>query len=161
MPGLRNSAITALFAQEDSNEKRSRHASRDSAASSTNEEVRRIVERAGDGWNGGLIGDDLVTTDTTSRTEFLEFVISNMRKGQRIVLQRDGHRFVKVVQSGTSKTPVRVEAPNLRRVTVTRCIAHLGVVVVDSQNAIRLSSGFQQPERHDAHATSYSSQRGC
>ncbi|KAK6018384.1 MH1 domain protein [Ostertagia ostertagi] len=79
--------------EEDSNEKRSRHASRDSAASSTNEEVRRIVERAGDGWNGGLIGDDLVTTDTTSRTEFLE-------KGQRIVLQRDGHRFVKVVQSG-------------------------------------------------------------
>ncbi|VDO21098.1 unnamed protein product [Haemonchus placei] len=141
--------------EEDSNEKRSRHASRDSAASSTNEEVRRIVERAGDGWNGGLTGEDLIATDATSRNEILE-------KGQRVVLQRDGHRFVKVVQSsGTSKNPVRSEAANVRRVTVANAGGdeqQLGVVVVDSRNNARLSSGFQQPERHGSHVNSYSSQ---
>uniref|UniRef100_A0A7I4Y8S3 CTF/NF-I domain-containing protein n=1 Tax=Haemonchus contortus TaxID=6289 RepID=A0A7I4Y8S3_HAECO len=140
--------------EEDSNEKRSRHASRDSAASSTNEEVRRIVERAGDGWNGGLAGEDLIATDATSRTEILE-------KGQRVVLQRDGHRFVKVVQSGTSKNPVRSEATNVRRVTVANAGGdeqQLGVVVVDSRNNARHSSGFQQPERHGSHVNSYSSQ---
>lgn len=61
--------------QEDSSEKRSRHASRDSATSSTNEEVRRIVERGGEaGWSGGIPGEDLITSNASSRNESIEFV---------------------------------------------------------------------------------------
>lgn len=105
--------------QEEPSEKRSRHASRDSATSSTNEEVRRIVERAAEsGWNGGLAGEELATGDATRRNEFIEFVVCHIqfsvfihipndfenlftfRKGQRIVLQRDGNRYVKIVQTG-------------------------------------------------------------
>lgn len=62
-----------------------------------------------------------------------------------------------------SKAPVSSAAPNVRRVTVASAGGdeqQLGVVVVDSRNNLRLSSGgFQQPERNGVHSNSYTAQQ--
>ncbi|KAK6732359.1 hypothetical protein RB195_016630 [Necator americanus] len=141
--------------EEEPNEKRSRHASRDSANSSTNEEVRRIVERAAEGgWNSGLAGEDLSAGDQARRTEFIE-------KGQRIVLQRDGNRYVKIVQSSSTRSAAPTAPSNVRRVTVASAGGdeqQLGVLVVDSRNATRVTAGFQQPERNGIPTNSYAQQ---
>ncbi|VDM61373.1 unnamed protein product [Angiostrongylus costaricensis] len=119
--------------EEEPNEKRSRHASRDSAASSTNEEVRRIVERASDGgWSCGLSAEDLIATDGTTRSISVE-------KGQRFVFQKDGDRYVKVVHTGV-RPSVPAVGSNVRRVTVANAGGdeqQLGVVVFDSRNTVR------------------------
>ncbi|KAJ1373302.1 hypothetical protein KIN20_035666 [Parelaphostrongylus tenuis] len=143
--------------EEEPSEKRSRHASRDSAASSTNEEVRRIVERASSdgGWSCGLPAEDLMATEGTTRSDFVE-------KGQRFVFQKDGDRYVKLVQTGTSRPSVPAVGSNVRRVTVASAGGNeqqLGVLVFDSRNAMRSESGFQQQhERSVTSASSYSSQ---
>ncbi|KAE9415454.1 hypothetical protein Angca_003550, partial [Angiostrongylus cantonensis] len=142
--------------EEEPNEKRSRHASRDSAASSTNEEVRRIVERSSDGgWSCGLSAEDLFAADGTARSIFVE-------KGQRFVFQKDGDRYVKVVHTGVSRPSVTTVGTNVRRVTVANAGGdeqQLGVVVFDSRNAVRTESGFQQQhERSVTSANTYSSQ---
>ncbi|KIH66898.1 hypothetical protein ANCDUO_02769, partial [Ancylostoma duodenale] len=141
--------------QEEPNEKRSRHASRDSATSSTNEEVRRIVERAAEsGWNGGLAGEELASGDAARRNEFIE-------KGQRIVLQRDGNRYVKIVQAGNTRSAAPATSSNVRRVTLASVGGdeqQLGVVVVDSRSATRGTGGFQQPERNGVPSNAYTSQ---
>ncbi|RCN50859.1 hypothetical protein ANCCAN_03077 [Ancylostoma caninum] len=141
--------------EEEPNEKRSRHASRDSATSSTNEEVRRIVERAAEsGWNGGLAGEELASGDAARRNEFIE-------KGQRIVLQRDGNRYVKIVQAGSTRSTAPSTSSNVRRVTLASVGGdeqQLGVVVVDSRSATRGTGGFQQPERNGVASNAYTSQ---
>ncbi|WKX93359.1 hypothetical protein Q1695_010979 [Nippostrongylus brasiliensis] len=148
-------AFSAVDNEDEPGDKRSRHASRDSAASSTNEEVRRIVERGSEsGWSSGLHGEDLIGAETTPRNDFIE-------KTQRVVLQRDGHRFVKVVQSAGPKSNAvggGAIGSNVRRVTVASAGGNeqqLGVVVVDSRSAMRLSSGFQQPDRSGTQSNAY------
>uniref|UniRef100_A0A1I7XT61 CTF/NF-I domain-containing protein n=1 Tax=Heterorhabditis bacteriophora TaxID=37862 RepID=A0A1I7XT61_HETBA len=134
-----SSGLARVEMEEEPLEKRSRHTSHDSATSSTNEEVRRIVER------GGWTAEEppLILVDAQDRRQD----IIEYEGRPRVLVQREGNRFVKVVQQSSVRFlkffSGQQPSSNMRRVTVSAGgdnDQRLGVLVVDSRNSARPAS---------------------